>query len=146
MSWINLGLLRVFPGVILGLLLSVAQAETLDDAKELYEKKDYLAAISLLEVVIKKDPTHAESHHLLGKAYGRQAEISPWYKAIGLAKKTRKSLEKAVELDPKNISALRDLRKYYKSAPPFLGGGEDKAKMITKRLEALGEKVEEEDA
>ena len=146
MSKINLGLLSVFPGLILSVLLNVVQADTLDDAKQLYEKKDYLTAISLLEAAIKKDPSQSEYHHLLGKAYGRQAEISSWFKAIGLAKKTRKSLEKAVELDPKNISALRDLRKYYKSAPPFLGGGEDKAKMITKRLEALGEKVEEEDA
>lgn len=109
-----------------------------------YDNKDYLTAITLLEEAISRQPTKADYHLWLGRAYGRQAEQVRWYKAIALAEKTGKSLEKAVELDPVNIDALRDLRKFYLQAPPFLGGGKDKASKITDQLNALGYAVEEE--
>lgn len=141
MKKLTLGLISFF--LIFSSSLTFAAA--FDDAMTAYEKHDYLKAISLLESVVKQQPEDASAFHLLGKAYGRQAELSPWYKAINLAKKTRENFERAVELDPNNVSALRDLRNFYKKAPPFLGGGEKKAESIAKRLEALGESVDEED-
>lgn len=133
---------------LIGLLSVYCQAlETVtafEAAKRAYENKDYVTAISLLEEAVSREPAQADYHLWLGRAYGRKAELVPWYQAIALAKKTGKSLERAVELDPVNVDALRDLRKFYLQAPPFLGGGKDKASKITDQLKALGYAVEEE--
>ena len=59
---------------------------------------------------------------------------------MGFAKNAKKSLERAVELDPKNVAALTDLMKYYKEAPGFLGGSDKKAEEISTRLKILKEK------
>ena len=56
------------------------------------------------------------------------------------AEKSKESLERAVELDPENVAALTDLMKYYKRAPGFLGGSDEKAREISKRLEKLKDK------
>ncbi len=134
------GLLSIF---LILFSLSV-DAASYDEAVSAYESKEYLSAINLLEIVTQEHPTESRYFHLLGRAYGRQAELSPWYEAIKLAKHTRENLEIAVELDPKNIDALVDLRNFYKKAPPFLGGGKQKADTIAKRLEALGVTPEED--
>ena len=56
------------------------------------------------------------------------------------AENAKKSLERAVELDPKNIAALTELMKYYRDAPRFLGGSDKKAEEISIRLKILKEK------
>ncbi len=102
------------------------------------KKDDYVTAVIEFEKAIEANPEKSEYHHWLGKAYGLQAKNASWFRALKWAKKTRISFEKAVELDPENIEALLDLREFYKQAPSFLGGGNDKADMITEKLEALG--------
>ena len=88
----------------------------------------------LLEAVLEREPECANCAHLLGKSYGRMAERAGWTEAIGLAKKTRLALEQAVAPAPYHAHAIRDLIKYYRAAPGFLGGSEEKARELEQRL------------
>lgn len=102
------------------------------------ERDDYVAAISKFKQAIKGDPTKADYHRWLGRSYGLHAEEVAWYSKIKLANKARDSFEKAVEVEPENINALLDLRGFYTRAPSIVGGSQEKADLITKRLQALG--------
>ena len=104
-----------------------------------YEDGKFDAAVKEFSKAISQSPKDSRYHHWLAKTYGEIAETSGWIKAMKLAGNSKKSLERAVELDPKNIAALTDLMKYYKEAPRFLGGSDEKAKEISIRLENLKE-------
>ena len=106
-------------------------------AQQLYEETEYNEARLILEDLVEKHPNNSRYHHLLGKSYGRIAEMANPFKAMSMAKKTRKAFEKAVELDGQNIEALEDLMQYYTDAPGFLGGSKAKAEEIQKRLDLL---------
>lgn len=102
-----------------------------------YENDEFDKAINEFTLAINKSPKKSRYHHWLAKSYGELAENSGWIKAMRLATNSKKSLKRAVELDPENIRALTDLKKYYQQAPAFLGGSNDKAKEIGIRLEIL---------
>lgn len=147
---------------VVWLLVSVAAAQDLNQARALYQKtqyeealkavggrkdaaamllagqcylglEDYKKAIEVLE----KTAGDSESRMWLGRAYGRRAETAMPLLAPRYASKARQEFEKAVELDPKNILAMNDLFEYYLQAPGFLGGGKDKAEALSKRIAAL---------
>ena len=105
-----------------------------------YEAGQIDVAINEFSSAIAKSPNTSRYHHWLAKSYGELAEISGWLKAMRLAKDSKKSLKRAVQLDPENIDALTDLMKYYQEAPIFIGGSNKKAKEISIRLEALEDK------
>jgi len=134
--------------IILFIFLSFScQAEERDPLFEsglqAIEKDDYALAVSLLEKAVKAKPDKSEHHRWLGRVYGLQAEQASWFKAMKWAKKARISFEKAVEVEPENIEALLDLREFYKQAPGFLGGGKDKADLITEKLKSLGHDIDQ---
>jgi len=110
---------------------------TLDEATQWYEAGDYDHASEALETIVEAHPECAECEHMLGKAYGRLAEQAGWISAVKLVKKTRVALENAVALDPSNDQALEDLITFYRAAPGFLGGDDDKANELERRLQAL---------
>ena len=75
------------------------------------------------------------SHALwLGRAYGLRAESASVFTAPGYASKAHRYLERAVELDPRNLEALSDLFDYYLEAPGFLGGGMEKAQRTAAQM------------
>ena len=134
---------RTITVCLLALLTVSAWAGT--DANSLYQQaqarfadQHYQAAVELMQKAVKLEPDNSDFQHLLGKCYGRLAEQSNPISAISLSQKTRKALEKAVQLDGHNISALRDLMEYYRQAPGFLGGSKAKANKIEKRLQDFG--------
>src|SRR5215469_3608275 len=92
-----------------------------------YSEERWDAAVSACERSVTLSPESSMKQLWLGRAYGEKAEHSSWFTALGLAKKTRASFEKAVDLDPNNVEARSDLSEYYIEAPGFLGGGTDKA-------------------
>jgi len=102
-----------------------------------FELHEFDEAIKYAERAVELDPNNSEYHHLLGKAYGRKAEHANWFSGLSLAKKTHAELEKAVELDPHNLNAQRDLINYYTRAPGVAGGGEEKAAAQIERLRAI---------
>jgi tetratricopeptide (TPR) repeat protein len=103
-----------------------------------YQLGEFPRAITGLERAVQLAPKNSEYHDWLGKAYGRKAEGSLFFSAMGWARKTHREFEAAVELDSLNFEAQRDLIRYEMSAPGVVGGGDDKA---LKHIDAL-EKID----
>jgi tetratricopeptide (TPR) repeat protein len=85
-------------------------------------------AISACERAVTLESGNSEYHLWLGRTYGEKADGSNFLSAAGLAKKVRNEFERAVQLDPNNVSARVDLAEFYLEAPGIVGGGQDKAK------------------
>lgn len=98
---------------------------------------DFKNAVECFEKAIAASPNNSEYHLWLGRAFGRRAETSTVFLAPRLAAKARKSFERAVELNPKNLEAINDLFEYYLEAPGFLGGGIDKAAALSEKIRGL---------
>ncbi len=92
-----------------------------------YELGDFTRAVTSLEHAVQFAPKESRYHDWLGKSYGRKAEQSSFLSAMGWARKTHKEFEVAVQLDPSNFEAQRDLIRYEMNAPGIVGGGDDKA-------------------
>jgi len=86
-------------------------------------------AVPPAEKAVALQPENSNYHLWLGRAYGRKAEHSIFFKAVGWARKCRAEFERAVELNSGNVPARTDLAEYYLEAPAFLGGGKEKARM-----------------
>jgi cytochrome c-type biogenesis protein CcmH/NrfG len=82
------------------------------------------------------DPGNGSYHRWLAHVYGEKADRASFLTAVGLARKTREELERAVQLDPGDIDARVDLAEFYIEAPGLVGGGEDKARAEAKQLGA----------
>ena len=102
-----------------------------------YDAKEYETALPLFQEAVKLAPMESIYHHMLGKCHGRIAEEGSWLTALRNVRKTLKAFKKAVELDPGNVQALKDLAEFYRRAPSFLGGNKKKARDILKQLSSL---------
>ena len=114
--------------------LTAAIAKSPDDAplhfllgQSYYQVRDFTRAIASLERAVQLAPKQSEYHDWLGKSYGRKAEESVLFSAMTWARKTHKEFEVAVQLDPSNFEAQRDLIRFEMNAPGMVGGGDDKA-------------------
>ena len=102
-----------------------------------FELREFDAAIFHAERAISLRPNDSEYHRWLGRSYGRKAEHSNWFSSVSLAKKTHAEFERAVQLDPRNFPAQRDLVNFQVRAPGFLGGGEEKAFAQIEKIAAI---------
>ena len=122
---------KALPILLIGLfalpLLGATAAEYAAAGKAALDRNDNEKAAELFEKAIQLEPRNAQHHYNLGIAYGELAQNANVLKQASLAKKTKAEFEKAVELDPKYISARFALISYYLLAPGFMGGGADKA-------------------
>ncbi len=84
-------------------------------------------AVRFFDEAIAVDDGVAEYHLWRGYAYAQKLETCGWLTRIFLATKIRRSLEQAVQLDPRNVKAREALKQYYERAPGFLGGSRTKA-------------------
>jgi len=80
------------------------------------------------------DPKNSEYHNWLGQAYGGNAYHASLFTAYSLAGKTRREFEIAVQLDERNFDAAQHLVEYDCTAPPFVGGGEEKTRPLIQKL------------
>jgi tetratricopeptide (TPR) repeat protein len=92
-----------------------------------YQLREFTRAITDLERAVQLAPNQSEYHDWLGKSYGRKAEESVFFGAMSWARKTHKEFEIAVQLDPSNFEAQRDLIRFEMNAPGFVGGSDEKA-------------------
>lgn len=101
------------------------------------ELQEHDAAINSAERAVAIDPKSSLYHEWLGKAYGEKASHASMFSALGLAKRTHKEFETAVQLDERNYSARQALIEFDCSAPGIAGGGEDKAKPEIAKLQEM---------
>src|SRR5271155_3526644 len=106
-------------------------------AKSYLELQERDAAITSAERAVAIDPKSSVYHEWLGRAYGEKANHASMFTALGLARKTHREFEVAVELDEKNFTARQALIEYYCDAPGIVGGGEEKAKPEIEKLQAM---------
>jgi tetratricopeptide (TPR) repeat protein len=85
-------------------------------------------AAKIAEQCIASHPQNSECHEALGNVLGTKAQKGGLMSAMGSLGKIRDSFKKAVELDPKNLTARSSLMQFYLEAPGFAGGGTSKAK------------------
>ena len=85
------------------------------------------AAVKHFEKAVELAPTNSNYHLDLGGAYGQKAMSANLFSKASLAGKSRTAMEKAVELDPRNLEARQGLMQFYQQAPSIMGGGLDKA-------------------
>jgi tetratricopeptide (TPR) repeat protein len=105
--------------------------------KSYLELQEYDAAITSAEKAVSIDSKSSLYHEWLGRAEGEKASHSAMFSALGLAKKTHKEFELAVQLDPNNYSARQALIEFDCSAPSMVGGGEDKARPEIEKLQSM---------
>jgi tetratricopeptide (TPR) repeat protein len=120
--------------------LSAALTESPHDARLFHwrsrcylEQQDYPNAISDAERAVSERPDNSEYRRWLGRAYGGAAEQT---RSFSLARKVRFAFEQAVQTDPSNLAARRDLFEFYLEAPWIVGGGSGKA---LKQVEAIAD-------
>jgi tetratricopeptide (TPR) repeat protein len=91
-------------------------------------------AIRECERAVALDPSSSDNELWLGRAYGYKAAHANPISALSLAIKVRTAFERAVQLDPENVSAMSDLGQFYVEAPSLIGGGLDKAQALAARM------------
>ncbi len=99
-----------------------------------FSVEDWDNAISACEKAVSLDPRNSDYHLWLGRAYGEKADHASPFSAVSLARKLRKQIETAVQINGNNVDARVDLAEFYTEAPSILGGGEDK---VRSQAEAL---------
>ncbi len=88
-------------------------------------------AVKVAELCVATHPTRAECQEALGSALGAKAmSAGSILAAMGSVGKIKDAFKKAVELDPKSISARYSLMQFYVMAPGIAGGSTSKAKAI----------------
>ncbi len=84
-------------------------------------------AIKSLEAAIKLDGKQADYHYALGIAYNRHLNEVGMISKINVAKKMKKAMIKAIDLDEKHMEARIYVIMIYLEAPAILGGSLEKA-------------------
>ena len=93
-----------------------------------FSEQNWDDAIKACEKAVSLDPSNSDYHLWLGRAYGEKADRAGALSAVNLARKLRKQLETAVQLNPGNVEARLDLAQFYTEAPGIIGGGDDKVR------------------
>lgn len=89
-----------------------------------YEVRDYKSAVSEFEKATQLQPNSSVNHDWLGRAYG---EVADQEKSFLLARRVKKEFQNAVQVNPSDIPARRDLEEYLLDAPWIVGGSKDGA-------------------
>ena len=99
-----------------------------------YELRDYDNALAQLGKAVSLDGQNSVYHQWLGRAYGGKADKE---RSFSAARKVKSEFEAAVQLDPKNIPARRDLEEYCMDAPWIVGGNKDESAAQVTAIAAL---------
>jgi len=102
-----------------------------------FELFDNDAAITNAERAVQLQPNNSQYHYFLGTTYGHKAESANPFTGLSLARKAEHEFTRAVELDPHDMDAQRDLISYCIDAPGFAGGGLDRAEDRIAKLDQI---------
>lgn len=84
-------------------------------------------AIPMIKACTEKLPKSGRCHHRLGQLYGVAAMSGGLMAAMKYGSQIKDLFMKAVELEPANFEARRDLTQFYLQAPGIVGGSVKKA-------------------
>jgi tetratricopeptide (TPR) repeat protein len=90
-----------------------------------FEMRDFDNAITHAEKSVALQPKNSQYQLWLARAYGAKADHD---KSFFTARKVKKQLQQAVQLDPTNIAARRDLEDFCIQAPWIVGGSNEEAR------------------
>jgi tetratricopeptide (TPR) repeat protein len=94
-----------------------------------FQENDLKEAVDWFEKSVALDRNSSRNYHWLAIAYGQRAQEAGLLKKAGLAKKMKKAIDRAIELDPDNIDARFVALQYYAYAPGIMGGDDNTARM-----------------
>jgi len=109
--------------------------------KSYYRLRKWNDAIRELEKASQIQPANSTYHLWLGRAYGKKAEHTPFFAALGPARRVLKEFETAVSLSPTDTNARFDLMEYYLEAPGIVGGGREKALAQANQIAQLNRRL-----
>ncbi len=87
---------------------------------------DLEASLHSAEQALEMEPHRSEYHVQVAAACGRLAERASLMRQLGLARRAKRELDAALQLNPADIDGLYGNMLFYYAAPSFVGG--DKAK------------------
>lgn len=99
-----------------------------------YEQENFQAAADALEKAIQLEPKNSLYHQWLGESYG---ELADRQRSFSLARKVKREFEAAVQCDPNNLEARRNLQQFNEQAPWVVGGSKDAAKQQVEAIAAI---------
>jgi tetratricopeptide (TPR) repeat protein len=99
-----------------------------------FELRDFDQAVAQAETAVSLDVKNSLYHQWLGRAYGGKADRD---RSFFSARKVKKELEEAVQLNPANIEARQDLADFCAGAPWIVGGSKDEARAQVSAIAAL---------
>lgn len=99
-----------------------------------YAQENANPAIKECEAAVSAAPNQSDNYLWLGRAYGMKAAKANPLSAFSLARKVVAAFEQAVQLNPSNVAAMRDLGEYYVAAPGIVGGGVEKAHQLAAKM------------
>lgn len=105
-----------------------------------FKEEEYSDAIDYFKEAIDENDKSADYYAWLGNAYGVYTQSVNKIRQGFLAPKIKKSYEKAVAIDPKNLEAQLGLIEYYTQAPSIVGGSLEKALETAKTILTFNEK------
>lgn len=121
--------------------------ESPDDANALFLSSqihgafgDRTSPLVLAERAVKLDGNVARYHRQIAEIQGVMAQHSGVFQTFGLARRFRKEIDTALELDPKDTQAHHDLLEYYLLAPGIVGGDPKKADGVARQIAAISER------
>ena len=121
-----------------GLLLSWPQSAHAQDlmleARGAAERGRMDSAYTLLQRAVETDPQRADAHFWLGLVAGTRASEHRSLGSFFLARRAKRELQRAVELDPGNPVYLEALGRYLARAPGIVGGDRDSARSLAQHL------------
>jgi tetratricopeptide (TPR) repeat protein len=104
------------------------------DGQSLFFSGEFKQAARRFERALAEQPESASLHFWLGKSYARLAEVSSPLAAPRNARRARRNLEQAIQLDPRKDEYLLELFDLYVSSPEWFTGGLDRAAGLLERI------------
>ena len=106
-----------------------------------FAAQKYSEAADNFDEAIDANEKNAEYHYWYGAACGQDATTANPMRQGILANRIKNAFEKCVELNPKHTEAMWGLVQYYTRAPSIMGGSNEKALEMAKKIKGV-DKIE----
>ena len=100
---------------------------------------DHASPAALAEKAVRLDGRVARYHRQLAEVRGVMAQHANLFHQLMLARRFRKEIDAALELDSRDTQALRDLLEFYLLAPGVVGGDVNKATAMAQQITVIDE-------